>query len=106
MMEASYKKLEAFEMCLYSRILIISWKKHISNKTLVELINKNTTINTSERRKLELRYDLLQLILQGKVKGKRGPGNRYISCLKNLRTSCHRKHSDNSQDDDQYSITD
>lgn len=94
--EASCKKLEAFEMWLYRRILKIPWTEHVTNKDVLERIGKEKELLlTIKSRKLEYlghimrndqRYGLLQLILQGRVKGKRGPGRRRISWLKNLRT--------------------
>lgn len=94
--EASSKKLEAFEMWLYRRMLRIPWTAHMTNREVLERMEKEKEImNSVKRRKLEYlghimrnekRYGLLQLILQGKVYGKRGPGRRRISWLKNLRT--------------------
>lgn len=94
--EASTRKLEAFEMWLYRRILRISWVDHVSNKKVLEMLQKGTEIiHIIKKRKLEYfghimrnqkRYGLLQLILQGKVFGRRGPGRRRISWLRNLRT--------------------
>lgn len=94
--EASMKKLEAFEMWCYRRILKISWVDRITNNEVLRRMNKTCEIlNEVKRRKLEYlghimrneqRYSLLQLILQGKVHGRRGPGRRRISWLHNLRT--------------------
>lgn len=94
--ETSLKKIEAFEMWLYRRILRISWVDHVTNAEVLRRMNKTTElIYTIKSRKLqylghimrnENRYGLLQQILQGKVNGRRGPGRRRISWLKNLRT--------------------
>lgn len=94
--EATTKKLEAFEMWLYRRMLKIPWTAHTTNKEVLERIKKKQEIvYTIKCRKLEYlghvmrnqeRYSLLQTIMQGKVKGKRGPGRRRISWLRNLRT--------------------
>lgn len=94
--DASSKKLEAFEMWLYRRILRISWVDHVTNNRVLEQMGKEVeVIRTVKKRKLEYlghimrnndRYRLLQLVLQGKVFGRRGPGRRRISWLKNLRS--------------------
>ncbi|XP_050513955.1 uncharacterized protein LOC126889589 [Diabrotica virgifera virgifera] len=83
-------KLEAFEMWSYRRMLRISWVQRISNRVgqgegdLMKMIKK---------RKLEYlghimrgsRYRMLQLILNGKIDGKRGIGRKKYSWLRNLR---------------------
>ena len=94
--EASTKKLQAFEMWLYRRILKIPWIDHVTNEEVLRRMNKQAEIIvTIKQRKLEYlghimrnekRYGLLQLVLQGKIPSKRGPGRRRISWLKNLRT--------------------
>lgn len=87
--EATQKKLEAFGMWLYRRILRISWVDRVTNETLLERMEKEKEVmKTIKRRKLEYlghimrndnKYKLLKSILQGKVVGKRGPGRRRIS---------------------------
>uniref|UniRef100_A0A8D8Q737 Uncharacterized protein n=2 Tax=Cacopsylla melanoneura TaxID=428564 RepID=A0A8D8Q737_9HEMI len=94
--EASAKKIEAFEMWLYRRILRVSWKDKVTNKEILRRMNKELEVlYIIKVRKLqylghimrnENRYQLLQKIIQGKVYGKRGVGRRRISWLKNLRT--------------------
>ncbi|CAG9833668.1 unnamed protein product [Diabrotica balteata] len=92
--ETLTRKLEAFEMWGYRRILRISWTEHVTNIEVFQRIGKETNIaNTIKQRKLEylghiLRHDkyrLLQLIVQGKIDSKRGPGRRRYSWLQNLR---------------------
>uniref|UniRef100_A0A8D8MAZ5 Uncharacterized protein n=2 Tax=Cacopsylla melanoneura TaxID=428564 RepID=A0A8D8MAZ5_9HEMI len=83
-------------MWTYRRMLKISWTDKISNIRVLQKLNKEKEIIVTVKiRKLEFlghimrnesRYLLLQKILQGKVHGKRGPGRRRISWLKNLRT--------------------
>ncbi|CAH1285836.1 unnamed protein product [Diabrotica balteata] len=100
--DTTIKKLEAFEMWLYRRMLRISWTARITNKEVLGKIKKEPEIVfTIKRIQLQYlghvmrnqhRYSLLQSILQGKVKGKRGPGRRRISWLRNLRT-CFKKTS-------------
>jgi hypothetical protein len=92
--ETLTRKLEAFEMWVYRRILRISWTEHVTNTEVIQRIGKEKEIvNTIKQRKLEylghiLRHDkyrLLQLIVQGKIDSKRGPGRRRHSWLQNLR---------------------
>lgn len=87
-------RLEAFEMWIYRRILKISWVDHISNETVLQRLNKNREIlGTIKRRKTAYfghimrnqKYEMLQLILQGKINGKRGIGRKQISWLRNIR---------------------
>lgn len=88
------KKLSAFEMWIYRRILRISWTDHITNNQVLERMGKEQeVVITVKKRKLEYfghlmrhnKYRLQQLILQGKVDGRRGPGRRRNSWLQNLR---------------------
>lgn len=88
------KRIEAFEMWTYRRMCHISWIQRINNKEVLERMHKTTEcVNTIQRRKLEYlghimrndKYRLLQIILQGKINGRRPPGRRRISWLKNLR---------------------
>lgn len=82
-------------MWCYRRILKISWVDRITNDAVLRRMGKEREIiNNVKKRKLEYlghvmrneqRYNLLQLILQGKIFGKRGPGRRRISWLQNLR---------------------
>lgn len=92
--KATSKKLEAFEMWAYRRILRISWVDRITNVEVLQRLGKNTEIlNTIKKRKLEYlghimrheRYRIMQLIMQGKIQGKRSIGRRKTSWLRNLR---------------------
>lgn len=90
------KRLEAFECWLYRRILRITWTDRITNVEVLRRVNKKRELlNIVKCRKLEYlghimrnpsRYDLLQLILQGKIDNRREPGRRRISWLANLRS--------------------
>ncbi|CAG9832895.1 unnamed protein product [Diabrotica balteata] len=81
--DTTIKKLEAFKMWLYRRMLRISWTARITNKEVLGKMKKEPEIVfTIKRIKLQYlghvkrnqhSYSLLQSILQGKVKGKRGP---------------------------------
>lgn len=88
------KNIEAFEMWCYRRMLRIPWVDKVSNEEVLRRMNKAKEIsNTIKRRKLEYlghvlrgdRYNILKLIIQGKIKGKRTIGRRRISWLRNLR---------------------
>lgn len=92
--EALMKRLEAFEMWVYRRILRISYTEHITNIEVLRRMGKEKEISlTVKKRKLEYlghlmrhdKYRLLQLIVQGKIDSKRGPGRRRHSWLHNLR---------------------
>ena len=92
--EATINKVQAFEMWVYRRILRISWMDKVTNDEVLRRIKKNTElINTIKIRKLSYfghimcnpKYQFLQLVIQGKIAGHRGPGRRRTSWLKNLR---------------------
>ena len=88
------KNLEAFEMWCYRRVWRISWTERVTNEEVLRRMGVSCEIvNTIKRRKLEYlghimrgpKYALLQLIVQGKISGKRSIGRRRASWLKNLR---------------------
>lgn len=79
------KKLEAFEMWVYRRIMRVSWTDRITNEEVLRRLGKQREISfTIKKRKMEYfghimrheKYRILQLILQGKTDSKRGPGRR------------------------------
>lgn len=87
-------KLAAFELWCYRRILRISWTERVSNVEVCRRMGCEPEILvTIKKRKIEYlghimrgpRYGLLQLIVQGKIRGKRSVGRRKISWLRNLR---------------------
>lgn len=88
------KRIEAFELWTYRRMLKISWTDKVTNKEVLRRVEKETElIFTIQRRKLEYlghvmrgpKYEILRLIIQGKISGKRSIGRRRISWMKNLR---------------------
>ncbi|CAG9832062.1 unnamed protein product [Diabrotica balteata] len=88
------KKVEAFEMWAYRRILRISWTEHVTNEEVLRRIGKEREVGISiKKRKLEYlghvmrhnKYRVLQLIVQGKIDSRRGSGRRRHSWLQNLR---------------------
>lgn len=92
--KADTKKLEAFEMWIYRRILKISWTERVPNEEVLRKMNKEKEVLlTIKKRKLQYlghvmrgeKYQLLQLIVQGKIVGKRSIGRRRNSWMKNLR---------------------
>jgi len=67
------------------RILKISWTEHITNMEVMQRLGKEKqVVFTVKKRKLEYyghilrheKYRLLQLVAQGKVDSRRGPGRR------------------------------
>lgn len=92
--ETTQRRVEAFEMWCYRRMLRIPWTSHTTNIEVLNRMEKQTEIiNTVRQRKAGYfghimrndKYRTLQLIIEGKIEGKRGPGRRRNSWLKNLR---------------------
>ena len=92
--QALSNKIEAFEMWVYRRILRVSWTERVTNMTILGSMNKKMEVlNAIKRRKLEYlghimrnkKYNILQIIMQGKIEGSRRPGRRRTSWLYNLR---------------------
>lgn len=88
------RRLEAFEMWVYRRLLKISWTEHISNETVLKRMGRDRKLLiTIKKRKTSYlghiyrgeNYGFLRLIMEGKVEGRRGPGRRKCSWLKNVR---------------------
>lgn len=83
-------RLEAFEMWAYRRILRISWVSRITNQEVLRRMGKEKElIKTIKRRKLQylghvirgVNYNILQIILEGKICGKRMRGRRRTDIL-------------------------
>ncbi|KAI5746880.1 hypothetical protein M8J77_008501 [Diaphorina citri] len=92
--KASEKRLQAFEMWTYRRMLRISWTDHVTNLEVLRRMGKEPEIlHEVKKRKLSYlghimrgpKYEILHLIIQGKIIGKRSVGRRRISWLRNLR---------------------
>ncbi|CAH2238699.1 jg13382 [Pararge aegeria aegeria] len=85
------KRIEAFEMWRFRRMLAISWTLKVSNEEVLRRVNQ--LLHTIKIRKVAYlghvlrheRYELLQLIMMGKVAGRRGVGRRKKSWLGNIR---------------------
>lgn len=92
--EAALKKLQAFEMWVYRRMLKISWMDHVRNEDVMRRMNKDLEVVPNIKiRKLQYfghvmrhpeKYGTLHLIMQGKINSKRGPGRRRTLWLGNL----------------------
>ena len=88
------KRIEAFEMWTYRRMLSISWTQKVTNAEVLRRVGQNRKLmQTIKTRKVAYlghvfrheRYDLLQLIMMGKIAGKRGVGRRKKSWLRTIR---------------------
>ena len=75
-------------------MLKIPWTDFVRNTEVLDRMGKRVELLYDvKRRQLEYfghvmrneKYRLLQLIIQGKIEGRRGPGRRKTSWLKNLR---------------------
>ena len=87
-------KINAFEMWVYRRILKISWMDRVTNAEVLARMNTSLTLLISVKKRKLLyfghvmrneKYRLLHLIIQGRIEGRRAPGRRRTSWLKNLR---------------------
>ncbi|XP_022835160.1 uncharacterized protein LOC111362674 [Spodoptera litura] len=92
--EDTTRRINAFEMWCYRRMLRISWTQRVSNESVLHRVQMTRKImQTIKKRKIEYlghvlrhdRYSLLQLIMMGKVEGKRRAGRRRKSWLRNIR---------------------
>ena len=88
------KRIQAFEMYLYRRLLRIPWILKVSNDEVLRRMEKQRELLlTIKQRKTQYlghvmrgkKYQLLQLIIEGKIQGKRSIGRRRNSWLKDIR---------------------
>lgn len=86
--------LESFEMWCYRRILKIPWTARVTNEDVLKRIGKTRELlKAIKKRKTAYlghvirgdKYNILQLILEGKIEGKRGIGRKQLSWLRNIR---------------------
>ena len=91
---STMNRLEAFEMWVHRRMLHIQWTDMISNATVLQRAGVHRELLTIIKvRKVSYlghvlrgeRYELLHLIIKGKIEGRRGVGRRQISWLRNIR---------------------
>ena len=87
-------KLEAFEMWLYRRVLKIPWTAKKTNEEVLARVKRNRELLTTVKRRKTAyfghvmrsdKYKFLQLLIEGKVEGKRGIGRKKMSWLRNIR---------------------
>nr|ADF18552.1 endonuclease-reverse transcriptase [Bombyx mori] len=92
--EDTTRRLQAFEMWCYRRMLRIGWTQRVRNETVLQRVHMSRKMLPAiKKRKIEYlghvlrndRYMLLQLIIMGKVDGKRRAGRRKKSWLRNIR---------------------
>lgn len=91
---AMMKKIEAFEMWCYRRMLQIAWTEKVRNTEVLERIEKERELLTTiKKRKMQYlghilrgpKYELLQTIMYGRIEGKRWIGRKSLSWLRNIR---------------------
>lgn len=76
------------------KILEMSWTYRVSNGKVLQVVNKELEVLSTVKEKRNLQYlgniirndkhDLLRLTMQGKIQGKRPPGRKRKSRLKNI----------------------
>ena len=90
-------KISALEKWVYRRMLLKSWRGQVPNVEVLRRMNTEAELMMLvKERKLNYfghvmlrneKYHLLHII-QGKIEGRRAPGRRRTSWLKNLRQWC------------------
>lgn len=94
MKAAVLNRLEAFEMWIHRRMLRVSWTDMLTNEEVLRRAStERQLLTTIKCRKISYlghvlrgeEYRLLQLILKGKIEGRRGVGRRQMSWLRNIR---------------------
>ena len=88
------KRLEAFEMWTYRKMMGISWRDKVSNRTVLERMGYQSCqiIDVIKKRKVDWlrqvlgrKSPLVQNIIEGRMEGKRGPGRKRIGRLDSLK---------------------
>jgi len=89
--QAEKKRIEAFEMWVWRRMLKISWIEKISNEeVLMRVEEQRSILNIISRRKHSwighiLRHDgLLRTILEGRMEGKAARGRKRLNMLSDI----------------------
>ena len=80
-------------MCVYRRMLRVSWTVRMTNASVLERMEKDCEIIKSKIRKRQYfghimrnsKYRILLLGMEGKIEGRRPRGTRKISWLRDLR---------------------
>ena len=87
-------RIEALEMWILRRLLKIPWTAHVTNEEVLRRAQcERELLHVVKKRKTAYlghvmrgsRYELLKLIMEGKIEGKRGIGRKKHSWLKNIR---------------------
>ena len=82
---AMVKRLEAFEMWIYRRMLKISWTDKMSNKEVLRRANANRQLMKTIRQRLLQFFDNIhRVLIEGKINGKRGRGRPITSWVNNI----------------------
>lgn len=90
----SINRIEAFEMWTLRRLLRIPWTEHATNDEVLRRARVDRQLmDTVKQRKVSYlghilrgrQYSIPRLILQGKIEGRRGPGRKQHSWLRNIR---------------------
>lgn len=90
-------RIEAFEMWVLRRLLRIPWTAHTTNEEVLRTAGcERELLNIVKERKISYlghilrgsKYHIPKLILQGKIEGRRGPGRKQHSWLRNIRDWC------------------
>ena len=106
------KKINAFEMWLYRRMLRIPWTAHKTNEEVLTMMNtKLTLLTTIKQRKtayfghIMRRNGLQRLLADGKLDGKRGRARPRTLCMDSIKertklwyAECVRKADNNRQE--------
>lgn len=82
-------------MWIYRRLFKIPWTDHVSNADILQRIGQGSQLLNLIKKKLKTaylghimhnqKYELLQLIIQGKIEGRRGIGRKQASWRRNIR---------------------
>lgn len=79
---------------MYRRMLRVSWMVRVTNEEVLRRMGKDKELlSTVKERKLKYvghimrgdRYEVLRLVIEGKIEGRRSVGRRQNSWLKDLR---------------------
>lgn len=93
----SLNRIEAFEMWTLRRLLRIPWTDHLTNQEVLRRAGvERQLLNIVRQKKVSYlghilrgdRYSIPKLIIQGKIEGRRGPGRKQHSWLRNIRDWC------------------
>ena len=86
------KRLEAFEMWSYRRMMRISWTKHKTNEEVLRMANvKRSLITIITKRKCQYfghlirRNGIQRTLLEAKIEGKRGRGRPRVMWMDNIK---------------------